>query len=356
MGNAILVRRSGVDVSDGTALQNQVLADSSFYAGENSDIQTGTMPNRGAVNQALNAGGVYTIPEGYHNGMGKVSAASLEGQTQGTATPTQILSGQTAYVNGQKITGTMPNRGANNIVLPVNGNVVIPEGYHNGQGRVTQSIITRSASTAAVSVAGTNPMTVRIPQGYYGTNTSSGYPEISVPLASARSAGFALQSELTAMTNDRNNWMNVANSRINYRFISKEAYNKASGFLGSFTLDFKKMIYIEVRYGNTDEFPGVTMINNRQNIGIVVPYINSTAFRFYSVVNSSGTTICGMSENTTYCYIPYDTPYTLVFRNYWLSCRVTFSVSTGGITISNISNAEFRDYKDDKIYINAHLF
>ena len=37
---------------------------------------TGTMTNRGAVTNELNAGGSYTIPAGYHNGSGKVSCSN----------------------------------------------------------------------------------------------------------------------------------------------------------------------------------------------------------------------------------------------------------------------------------------
>ena len=33
------------------------------------------MTNHGAVTAAINAGGSYTIPAGYHNGSGKVSVA-----------------------------------------------------------------------------------------------------------------------------------------------------------------------------------------------------------------------------------------------------------------------------------------
>lgn len=149
--------------------------------------------------------------------------------TDATATPTQILSGQTAYVNGQKITGTMPNRGANNIVLPVNGTATIPEGYHNGQGRVSQNLVTQGAYTNAISSVGVNPAYIRIPQGYYGTNTVSGYPEIVYSLDMARSSGYALQSEVDhwrnsyyGMEQDRNNWINVANSRPN---VSKHEYS-----------------------------------------------------------------------------------------------------------------------------------
>ena len=68
---------------------------------------TGSMANVGAVNRSLNCGASYNIPAGYHNGSGKVTANSLASQTSGTATAARILSGYTAWVNGTRITGTM---------------------------------------------------------------------------------------------------------------------------------------------------------------------------------------------------------------------------------------------------------
>lgn len=73
---------------------------------------TGTMPERGAVSAALNAGGSYTIPDGHHNGSGKITANSLASQTSATASAAYILSGQTAWVNGNKVTGSIPIQGA----------------------------------------------------------------------------------------------------------------------------------------------------------------------------------------------------------------------------------------------------
>ena len=79
---------------------------SGYYGeGDNGRVD-GTMVNRGAVTATLNAGGSYTIPDGYHNGSGKVTANSLKSQTSATATAAKILSGYTAWVNGSKLTGT----------------------------------------------------------------------------------------------------------------------------------------------------------------------------------------------------------------------------------------------------------
>ena len=57
--------------------------------------------------------------------------------TDANATASEILSGKTAYVNAQKITGTMPNRGAvTGIIDEVDEVYHIPSGYHDGSGTV----------------------------------------------------------------------------------------------------------------------------------------------------------------------------------------------------------------------------
>lgn len=81
-----------------------------YGEGDNGRVD-GTMANNGAVTSTLTAGSSYTIPAGYHNGAGKITANNLASQTPATATANQILSGQTAWVNGSKITGNIPNRG-----------------------------------------------------------------------------------------------------------------------------------------------------------------------------------------------------------------------------------------------------
>lgn len=123
-----------VDTSAGTATAAQILSGQVAYV--DGVKLTGSMTNQGAVTSALNAGAEYVIPAGYHNGSGKVTANSLASQTAGTATAAQILSGQVAYVNGARLTGTMANRVgevyATNSAYTDKLSVLPQAGYYNG--------------------------------------------------------------------------------------------------------------------------------------------------------------------------------------------------------------------------------
>lgn len=96
--------------SDELSVTKEYVLSGKTYVGADTDdeIGTGTMENNGATtNQSLNAGGAFTVKKGYHSQAFNVTANSLASQTSGTATAGQILSGQTAWVNGNKLTGTM---------------------------------------------------------------------------------------------------------------------------------------------------------------------------------------------------------------------------------------------------------
>ena len=105
---------------EGTLDTETTLADSQALSGQTFlkfnpvtklfERRVGGMTNRGAVIQELGAGGSYTIPEGFHNGSGKVTAKSLASQTPGDSAAGHILAGKTAWVNGSKITGTIPSQ------------------------------------------------------------------------------------------------------------------------------------------------------------------------------------------------------------------------------------------------------
>lgn len=122
----------------GTAADSQVLAGQTYYNTDLKTKRTGAMTNRGAWNSSgLAAGAAVTIPAGYHNGGGKVTAKDLASQTSGDATAAQIWTGKKAWVNGKQITGTLATQGgstttpgtaAKTIVTPnkiVTGNIVV---------------------------------------------------------------------------------------------------------------------------------------------------------------------------------------------------------------------------------------
>lgn len=111
----ILAIQTGEDTSDATASAGEVLSGETFYA---DGKKTGTMPNNGAVSKELSAGGSYSIPAGYHDGSGKVTAKDLSSQTSGTAGADDILSGKTAWVGGSQVTGEMPVNSPSNKELP----------------------------------------------------------------------------------------------------------------------------------------------------------------------------------------------------------------------------------------------
>ena len=52
-----------------------------------------------------------------------------------TAAVAEILATKTAYVNGTKLTGTMPNNGGNNVTVTSKSGTTIPAGYYDGSGK-----------------------------------------------------------------------------------------------------------------------------------------------------------------------------------------------------------------------------
>lgn len=57
--------------------------------------------------------------------------------TDANAVSDEILATKTAYVQGSKVIGTMPNRGsADGTISTVNGEYTIQNGYHDGSGKI----------------------------------------------------------------------------------------------------------------------------------------------------------------------------------------------------------------------------
>lgn len=73
-----------------------------------------------------------------------------------TASADEILYGETAYVNGNKLTGSMPNRGAVTATISSLTPYTIQNGYHDGSGTVSvnSTNITASNIKAGVTILG----------------------------------------------------------------------------------------------------------------------------------------------------------------------------------------------------------
>lgn len=91
----------------GNATDAHVLNGATYYNNNLYTKRTGTMPQRSVSDSALNCGQSRTMEYGYYPGGFTVRANSLASQTSGDATAAQITSGKVAWVNGNRIVGSM---------------------------------------------------------------------------------------------------------------------------------------------------------------------------------------------------------------------------------------------------------
>ena len=158
---------AALDPDELTATAADVLFGKIAGVKDNDEPVSGTMPNNGAVSKALNAGGSYTIPKGYHNGSGKVTANTLASQTSATAAAGDILAGKTAWVNGSRLTGTLATM-AGQTITPSASKQTISCNGKKMTGNIVINAIPSNVSTSFISAGGKNDAST-----YAGESTDS---------------------------------------------------------------------------------------------------------------------------------------------------------------------------------------
>ena len=97
--------------------------------------------------------------------------AIYTGQDATGTSASNILKDKIVCINGSKVVGTMPDNGAISQTLAVNGSYTIPAGYHNGSGKVSQSLTTKAATTYTPT---TSDQTIAAGQYLSGAQTIKG--------------------------------------------------------------------------------------------------------------------------------------------------------------------------------------
>lgn len=126
------------DTSDATAGAAEILATKTAYV--NGVKLTGTMPNRGAVTGTIaTKAQQYTIPQGYHDGSGKVSISSTE---QAKLIATNIRQGVTILGVEGSMSGTEDVNAQSKTVTPTtSAQTILPDTGYNYLSQVTVNAI-----------------------------------------------------------------------------------------------------------------------------------------------------------------------------------------------------------------------
>ena len=126
------------NTQDATATDAEILLGKTAY--NKGTKRTGTMPNNGAVSGSISTkSGQYTVPQGYHDGSGKVSIAATE---QAKLIPANIREGVTVLGVEGTMSGSEGMKAQSKTVTPSTvEQVVLPDSGYNALAQVTVGAI-----------------------------------------------------------------------------------------------------------------------------------------------------------------------------------------------------------------------
>ena len=151
---------------------------------EKEDYATKVQSFKSAIAKAITSAGVPTSADASTSTMTTNIGKILSSSTSGTATAGDILSGKTAYVNGNKVTGTMANKGNLNWSPTTSTTYTVPAGYYSGgtldSSGAYNAGYSAGSSTKQASVTISGTMSGSASQPYGGTSGST-RGQISIP-------------------------------------------------------------------------------------------------------------------------------------------------------------------------------
>ena len=139
MGECLIVRGgSGTDTFNATATNSRLLEGYTCYV--NDELVVGNIPKK-SIQKTITPSTEQKLDYGYYDNKNLISVSTLAEETVSTAVSSDLLSTYKGYTNGTLIDGTMVNRGAISQSFGVNASYIIPQGWHNGSGKVTQALV-----------------------------------------------------------------------------------------------------------------------------------------------------------------------------------------------------------------------